>query len=314
MKALFLIIFIVAVLPLYGKTEALKGAEGFHNSSKSYGKADYFTLKNELNEYMLYFQRTHASAKRDSSLSIGLPKPNFWSGFVARGFMHVTVNNIESSVLEPKSMKIWNKTNLSGVDVVFNFDGVKLTFRFFVREDSPVLWIEIIHDNKSDPIETIFVNFVCHPSFSVNNGGKPDSSYRRVIVTALRKVKAHKNKRGNFYFKDKDQYLIYGDEFYEPGANDKKSQGPCFLRLDWTGVKWVSVWFGNIYCAVTKMEFKPEVGIYRFGIFETKKRISNQEFLDKIKKNPGRYNFQKVLATACQKQNIVPNASGGTKK
>lgn len=283
----------ISCLMLSAGVEAVRTSRSYHTSSKTYGKADYFQIKNEQNDYLLYLQRVKPSAKSNGSLLIGLPEPNFWHGFIARGFMDFTVNGIPSGALDPQKMEVWQKENTAGVDILFNFDGCKLTCRYFMREDSPVLWIDLIHDENSDSVRKIQIGFECHPSWSVENNGKPDSSYRRFIQTPARKIIGKTDARDTVWFNAKDSYLVFGDDFYQPGLDDKKSQGPCFLRVDWSAVRSLSVWFGNIYCAVLKSELRPEAGEWHFGVFETRKRQTNQEFLALLQRNKTQFEFKK---------------------
>ena len=268
-----------------GTVSAEKVSRNFHRHSKNYGKAVYYELRNKLNNYLIYFQWIRPTAKKPGSVVIGIPEPVFWQNFVSRGFMSLAVNGIGSTTLEPLSFNTFAENGRAGIDVLYNFDGVKMTLRFSMTETSPLLFMEWIRDkNSAESVDTIELSMATYPSYSLPVGGKPDPRYERELRTPVRTVKGPAKDTVWTSFKPEDKYLImYDARFDYPGT--PKAQGPCFLAIDWNGILAGRCWFGKIYCMNFRFTLDPKADHWRFGLWEYKKRLSNQEFFDYFKSN-----------------------------
>jgi|GEM_PF-473001 len=268
-----------------GSVEAESVTRSFHRHSKNYGKAVYYELRNKLNNYLVYFQWIKQTVKKPGSVVIGIPEPVFWQNFVNRGFMSLTVNKLNSTSLEPLSFEPFAEKGRAGVDILYNFDGVKMTLRFYMTENSPLLFMEWIRDkNSAEPVNSIELSISTYPSYSLPVGGKPDPRYEREFRTPVRTVKGPAKGTTWTTFKPDDKYLImYDAKFDYPGT--PKAQGPCFLAIDWNGILSGRCWFGKIYCMNFKFVLDPKADRWRFGLWEYKKKMSNQEFFDYFKAN-----------------------------
>ena len=262
-----------------------------HLSDKTYGQAEYYRLSNKSNSYVIYYQWVKPTAKTEPEFMIGMPEPVFWYNFENRGFMDITVNGVKSKNIEPLSTKVWNESERSGIDTLFNFDGIKLTLRFYLRKDSPVLWGELIPDAANQSaIKEMKVIFNCKPSMVVS--GQLEGIYERELVTPARTMKQETPSHWH-PLTSGDEYIIFTDLKFQPGPKDEKSQGPCFVRADWTNVQSAQVWFGNEYAAHPEYTINPESSNFRFGLFESKKRYNNKEFIEMVKKQSAEFSFNK---------------------
>jgi len=263
-----------------------------HLSSKTYGKAEYYRLSNKANMYVIYYQWVKPSPTSESRFMIGLPDPVFWYGYENRGFMDITINGISSSSVEPLSTKVWNESEKAGIDTLFNFDGVKLTLRFYMRSDSPVLWGEIIPEMKTmseSDLKQMRISFHCKPSMVV--GGQLKGIYERELVMPGRTLSQQIPSRWH-PLTPTDKYIIFTDLKFQPSEKDTKSQGPCFLTMDWTGLNSGKVWFGNEYAAHAELTINPNAEKFSFGLFESKKRYTNRDFIEMVKTQPTEFSFK----------------------
>lgn len=262
---------------------AEKVKRSYHASSKLYGRAEYFSIRNDANAYLVYFQWIKPTAKSPGKVVVGLPEPVFWQGFVSRDFTRLTVNGISSVELEPKSIETFSRDGIAGVDALYNFDGIRMTLRFYMTEQSPMLFMEWRKDPASEgTVERAELAFSVYPSYSVPNGGKRDDSYQREIQTPARTIPSPKNTAWVKLAPADASFIMY-DRTFEP-SNTPKAQGPCFLAVDWKGILSGKVWFGKIYIMDFRFTLDPKADCWRFGLWENKKPVNNQEFMD-YKKN-----------------------------
>lgn len=262
---------------------AEKVKRSYHASSKLYGRAEYFSIRNDANAYLVYFQWIKPTAKSPGKVVVGLPEPVFWQGFVSRDFTRLTVNGISSVELEPKSIEAFSRDGIAGVDALYNFDGIRMTLRFYMTEQSPMLFMEWRKDPASEgTVERAELAFSVYPSYNVPNGGKRDDSYQREIQTPARTIPSPKNTAWVKLAPADTSFAMY-DKAFEP-SNTPKAQGPCFLAADWKGILSGRVWFGKIYIMDFRFTLDPKADCWRFGLWENKKPMNNQEFMD-YKKN-----------------------------
>ena len=253
----------------------------YHLASKSYGRAEYFNFENDMASYMIYFQWINASPKSPEKVVIGMPQPVFWQGFVNRDFMSLTVNDINSRILQPKSFDIYNAEGRAGLKVKYNFDGVLMNLDFYMTETSQLLFMEWnVDEANEEPIEKIKMNITTYPSYSVHNGGKVSPDYGRKIKTPVREIGQSPNGKPGWVTlkKEENQLSMYDEKFDYPAT--EKAQGPCYMTLDWSNVLSGRVWFGYIYCDNFEFVFSPNAKQWRFGLWETKKKQSNKDYFD----------------------------------
>ncbi len=281
--------FFIGVLLLAVEVSAAAKAEKvertYHQANKLYGKAEYFWLSNALNQYLVYFQWIKPTAKAEGKVVVGIPEPVFWQGFISRDFMNLTINGIKSSQLEPKSITTFTQEGSAGVDALYNFDGVRMTLRFYLTEKSPLLFMEWRKDPTSEEkIEKAELSMAVYPSYSVPNGGKRDERYRREILTPVRTISSPDKGSAWITLKPEDSSLVMYDAAFEP-ANTPKAQGPCFMVLNWQGIQSGRAWLSKIYAMNFRFILDPKANQWQFGLWEFKKPMNNQEFMDYKKNN-----------------------------
>ena len=158
-----------------------------------------------------------------------------------------------------------------------------MTLRFYMTEQSPMLFMEWRKDPASEgTVERAELAFSVYPSYSVPNGGKRDERYQREIQTPARTIPSPKNTAWVKLAPADASFIMY-DRTFEP-SNTPKAQGPCFLAADWKGILSGRVWFGKIYVMDFRFTLDPKADCWRFGLWENKKPVNNQEFMD-YKKN-----------------------------
>ena len=93
--------------------------------------------------------------KQDPGTDIGMPGPHHFFNFPNAGFLNLTVNGIQSRYLLPKEITTDDSTGTAKADVLFNFDGTRITLRFEMNDKSPMLYLTLIHDPASDPVKSM---------------------------------------------------------------------------------------------------------------------------------------------------------------
>lgn len=282
-KILAVVLFMVAI-GLWAAPVVEKVPRSYNAASKNYDKAEYYSIHNDANAYLVYLQWMKVTPKCDGGVTIGLPEPVFWQQFVNRDFTTLTINGIRSSKLEPKSVTMFNEADRSGVELLFNFDGVKMIQRFYMQGESPLLIMEWSKAPDCEyPIEKAELSITTYPSYSVPNGGKKSDKYKRVIQTPANKYGPFADTK-NVFFKKTDTSFIMYDEAFEP-SNTEKAKGPCYMTWNWNGIKSAKCWFGQIYCMNFMLTLDPQATKWQFGLWEYKKAKDNQEFLDMYNSN-----------------------------
>ena len=262
----------------------------YHRHNKGYGKAEYIALSNKTDFYLVYLQWIKPTAKKEGKVVIGIPEPAFWQQFVNRDFMSLTINGFASTELEPKSVKLFNNKDMAGVDFLYNFDGVRMTLRFYMRDDSRLLFMEWIKDPASEEqIKTAELAISAYPSMVLKNRGKNSSRYQRAIRTPKREISSPA-KTAWFNLNRQDTYFVMYDKNLDPGKADG-AKGPCFMAVNWNGIQSGKVWFGNIYCMNYRFKLDPSASSWQFGLWEYKNATSNQQFFGMLQKNPSSFSL-----------------------
>ena len=269
---------VTAVLSADVKVEEVK--RNYHTHRGVNGPGRYFQIKNDLHKYVVYFQWWRATAKSESRVTMGIPEPVFFYGFVARGAVSLTFNGISSNSLDPREIKPFQEKDSAGITVEYNFDGIPLTEKIYMRADSPVLWIEWTKDPKqlADPKKTSLCLYYW-PCFT----GK---EVQREVMTPTRLITA-KKEYFSYYLKKNENYAVYYDNFYNPGRkDDTQSATACAALFDWNGIKNLRVWTGNSYYGSTFLYPEPNFSCLRVGLYKTGKRMTIPEFKKFFQENP----------------------------
>ncbi len=278
-KQIFAVLAAAACMTVCAQATVEKAVRSYHRASAAYGRAEYYRIAGKTNEYLVYFQwKLPVMGKSDGGVMVGLPEPNFWTGFIARDFMTLTVNGIKSNTLEPRSITPFTKDGCAGIDALYNFDGVRMTLRFWMDGESPLLRMRWIRDEASEPVKSAVLAMECRPSFCVPNGGKRDSSYRREAASPVRTFTPKLNTTAWFYLKPDDTRLTFYDSHYQVGGPEPKAEGPAMLTIDWSGIQSGRFWMGNIYGVNLEFNLDPGFREVTFGILELKKHMTNTDF------------------------------------
>lgn len=291
MKGLSVLCLILGAVLLGAAPVAEKVSRSYHRHNKTYGKGEYISLSNKTDFYLVYLQWIKPTAKKEGKVVVGIPEPVFWQQFVNRDFMRLTVNGFSSTELEPKSIKLFKDKDLAGVDILYNFDGVRMTLRFYMRDNSRLLFMEWIRDTASEePVKSIELAISAYPSYSLKNRGKSSQKYQRAIQTPVREI-ASPARTGWVELKKADTYFVLYDKALEP-ATTPKAKGPCYMTVNWEGIQSGRVWFGHIYCMNFRFKLDPKASRWQFGLWEFKKPMKNREFFEMFKKNPAVFSLK----------------------
>ena len=257
-----------------GAPEAKEVNRTYHKHHKIYDQGKYYQISRDDVSYLIYFQWVKATQNKDGQVLIGLPEPSFWSGFNRRGMLNLQVNGISVYDLEPKEIKVFQQEKQAGIDVEYNFSGVRMTFRFFMDDVSPLLHVEMIPSPKNKPgaIKTLQLDFGVDPSIT----GKPNGSYKRELLSPVKKY----DKRGWTDLSAQDTYLVMYDTKYGYGKDNPKSQSPVFLKLDFTGLEKGRIHYGPSSAISFRLIYKPDCPKIALDILELRKQLTNEEFLD----------------------------------
>lgn len=279
MKSFSLLLFLLTGAVLSAAPVAEKVSRTYHRHHKNYGKGEYISISNKTDQYLVYLQWINPTAKKEGKVVIGIPEPNFWQQFVNRDFMRLTINGFSSTELEPKDIKVFNGKEQSGVDILYNFDGVRMILRFYMREDSRQLFMEWFKDPScKEKIHSAELALSAYPSMVLNNRGKASTRYQRAIKTPAREINSPR-KTAWVKLTKEDSYLVMYDKNLNP-SQEPKAKGPCLLTVNWNGIRSGKVWFGNIYCMNFRFTLNPDAPRWQFGLWEYKKSIDNQSFFN----------------------------------
>ena len=173
-----------------------------------------FQLENSLSRYVVTWRYLCPTPTQAAQLLIGMPLPVHKTGFGTREFTGITINGIDSRMLEPKKFEIFNTKESSGVDVYFNFNGIPMIQRFSVSDSSPLLTMTWLRGKGTPmrPINTMSIRFTIMPCAS----GQARDSYSREVVSKIRKYAAKPKIRWRKQkITAKDGCLIFQDAKYQ---------------------------------------------------------------------------------------------------
>jgi len=284
-------------LILFMFSGAVWGADAMWCSTHIYRKEDLSIAKqvrisNALNHYRLDFLLSKANTLlhgKAPSFKIVMREPSQKYGFSAPlwNFMVLSVNNINMSQLDfhEDDLTVWKKDSAAGVDLALNFDGAKMTLRFFMRDGSPVLWGSL--DNKiPKAVSETLIEFRAVPSFLP--GTKLEGVYERTAMTAARTLEMSKRKVS---LSPEDKYLLLFDKKYKyPDTPD--AAGPCFLTFLYNEVAFSQLFMSDFYMSRIFISLRNDFQSFKFGLWETEQHLANQESIEYLVKNPEEFKFK----------------------
>ena len=218
------------------------------------------------------------------------PRTQFWlaagqTGFCSLvNFLKITVNDIPNSVIDPKigDFVPWKDKNLAGCEAKFNFDGVRLILRFYMRPDSPVLWGSLRPAPDSiEPVRKFKLDFSAVVSKLAQKDKKVlwSGVYEREALTPVRKLE---QKQKVWELMPKDTYIVLQDRKFD-GSSEKKGTGPVMILLDHGCIAKAELTLRNQWTARLSVDLKPDFKEFKFGLWQQETRISNAEFAKKLK-------------------------------
>ena len=274
-KIFIALTFLTACSLFAAVPEAKKVTRSYHRHHKIYGKGEYFQLSRERSNYLIYFQWVNATQTQEDQVLIGLPEPNFWSGFNRRGMFNLIINDISIFNLEPKKFTVFNTKKEAGVTVLYNFDGVWMNVRFFLDDKTPLLHVECSKDARSSKeIKSMVLDIGVYPTVT----GMKNGSYKREVVTPAR---AYKNKGWTTLKPDDTEFFIY-DAVYEGSPKLAKSNGPAYLKMSDPARQSARMHYGTASSVSFQFKIKPDTQKFSFSLLELTQRTTNKEFLDHL--------------------------------
>ena len=223
--------------------------------------------------------------KMQTFMNISAPRQEWGFGRAPINFLSITVNGIRERNLQPNedSFKTWTKPDSAGVTVTLNFDGAGVVFDAYMKKGSPVLWFTFRQPEKQlEPIRSITIKtaLVISRLFSRNGVTVWEGAYNRQAQTAARTLEQRK---AVYPLDAGDQYVIFSDKVLD-GSDKDKGFGPSFLAFGMNGVKNASLFLGNSWENNITFTLNPDFREFRFGIWQQKNAITNQDFMNLFEK------------------------------
>ena len=278
MKKSFILLALLAVGSLFAAAPAAaKVTRSYHRHHKIYGKGEYYQISRDQFGYLIYFQWVKPTQKQEEQVLIGLPEPNFWSGFNRRGMFQLVINDISIFDIEPKEITLLKEKDKAGINVLYNFDGVWMNIRFFMDSTSPLLHVECLKDARTKKaVRSIALNIGVTPTID----GQKRNSYKREVITPVRTCK----KGGWQQLKKEDSYFFMYDAVYEGSIDKPKSNGPAYMQMDTSVWESARMHYGTAAKVSFQFKIKPDTQKIAFSVLELKSRSTNKEFTDFLNK------------------------------
>lgn len=257
---------------------AAKVSRSYHLHHKVYGKGEYYQISCGKYGYLIYFQWVKPTQTQEEKVLIGLPEPNFWSGFNRRGMFNLIVNDISVFDIEPKKISLFNEKNKAGIDVLYNFDGVWMNLRFFMDGNSPLLHVECVRNPRTQKaVKSIALNMSLAPVID----GQKRNSYKREIITPVSVY----NRSGWQNLKKEDSCFFMYDANYEGSVNKPKSNGPAYMKMDSSVWQSARMYYGKVANVSFQFKIKPDTQKIAFSLLELKTKSTNRQFSEFLKKH-----------------------------
>ena len=270
-KYLFLLALVFIGSLSAAAPSAAKVSRSYHLHHKVYGKGEYYQISCGKYGYLIYFQWVQPTQTQEEQVLIGLPEPNFWSGFNRRGLFNLIINDISVFDIEPKEITLFKEPGKAGISALYNFDGVRMHLRFFMDEKSPLLHVECIKDPRTEKsVRSIALNMQVTPTID----GQKRNSYKREILTPV----SFYNRSGRQILKKEDRSFFMYDTNYQGSADKPKSNGPAFMTWDTSVWESASMHYGKGSGIYFQFKIKPDTQKISFSLLELKKKTTNREF------------------------------------
>ena len=279
MKKLLLLLALIFLGALSGASpSAAKVSRSYHLHHKIYGKGEYYQISCGKYGYLIYFQWVKSTQKQEEQVLIGLPEPNFWSGFNRRGMFNLIVNDISVFNIEPKKISLFNEKDKAGINVLYNFDGVWMDFRFFMDGNSPLLHVECVRNPRTaKAVKSIVLNMPVTPTID----GQKRNSYKREIITPVSVY----NRSGWQNLKKEDNYFFMYDANYEGSIQKPKSNGPVYMKMDTSVWQSARMYYGKAATVSFQFKIKPDTQKISFSLLELKTKSNNKQFSEFLEKH-----------------------------
>lgn len=247
---------------------------------EKYALSEQAAMANALNQYTFTLVQSKPSGNTP-------PRTQFWLSAEHFGFsplvnfLKINVNGIPNANLSPaaKDLTLWQEKNLSGCETKLNFDGVKLILRLYMRPDSPVLWGSIRPDSNSlEPLKSMTVTFTALVSTLVRDDKKTPiwgGVYQRMAITPKRTLEQRRNV---WELAPEENSVILQDKKFD-GSSADKGQGPVLILLSYDGVAKAELALRDEWITSLNIVLNPDFKVFRFGLWQRKNAISNQDFL-----------------------------------
>jgi hypothetical protein len=235
-------------------------------------------LKNGHNDYVLKFVEQKPEGNKAGVFQIRLREPCVYHSFSrpVQDFIRIRSGKIRMENLSPdlSRLKVWNKTEKSGVTLPLNFAGAKYELSFWITNDSPILFGRI--KSSSGVLGDVEIQF--NAVISAFRGIRAQNVYERRAVSNTGIWKADRLTRK---LPEGTSYLILSDERLQPDR-EKKCNGPCYVQWDSGSLRIGSLTMPNDYHTRVNLIPRAESEAFDFGLLECKKPRTNAEFLEYV--------------------------------
>ncbi|MBO4513401.1 MAG: hypothetical protein J5746_11620 [Victivallales bacterium] len=279
-------LFLLTALVCFAEPTVEQVKKGYHGSDKTYGKALYYTITNDITSYMVYLQWVKVTATEVPKVLVGLPEPWFFSGFLSRGYSSLIVNGISSTVLEPKKVEPFSEDGKAGVEMLYNFNGCRLFQRIYMVDGKPLLYTQWRKDPScQEPIQAAELLVSARPSMVIQK-----YDYKRAMQTKSRLIDTPAKGTKWTDLKADDKYWILYDKELEP-SKKKGAEGPCYLTADWAGIKSAKVWYGHVYSMQFRFTLDVTKDSWTIGTVEFHKSSDNAPFIERVKNEEDKFSL-----------------------
>jgi len=263
-----------------GDAVATRPTSMFVYQPDNYDWLRHYAINNDLNSYTLSFLQTKNIRGQPPTFFISVPVPK---GGFSRLWLNVNEISSNSLFVAPEHIADWTDpaSGARGYDLRLNFDGVKLLLRFFMRPDSPLLRISVIHLPESiAPLASSTLTL--HASLNRLEGKAmwDVHSYRRELVTPLRTISDMGKKQ--HVLSVEENSVILRDLLFD-GSGEGKGNGPSYLVFDRGKASCTSAQ-NDIYQVFT-FQLNPDFRQISLGVWKSRARISNSLFAELLSAN-----------------------------
>lgn len=244
------------------------------------GVCDEFVISNSHHSYLLSMGASrNTNGKAAPQFMINNPGkqavPRGIGGLVVNGISYRNINYNRGD------MKLWEDkaAGLAGCEGTLNFDGAKVNLRFYMRKDSPMMFVRLTPSKDSvEPIKRIsFEQYVCPYLTRDAKIRWDEKSYKRVAVTQKRTLNTPTG-----YGKS---HLLTPEETEIKLFDSEYGKNPGYI----TFVRDENVLKASVALAsyqTVAVQLKPDFKEFTMAYWGHQKIISNAEMEKIIKANP----------------------------